>query len=315
MASSNKRPWHIFYFLGGIILLIAFWCGFWFIAFAGAKELVQTNRHALLNQGLRLDCARESWGGFPFRFEFQCETVSLQFTNGGKTHSMHSMKILAVAQAYNPFHILLLIDGPSTVDGIKLTHKRALISIAASSNGNWDMSSDAAAVDATGLFSAAKLKLFARKANGKLDLAVNAEQLVATAPNYPTFSLTTAALIAWTRDVVLRQPFHGLSAELPLEITTLKMSQGPIDFIGQGRIFLDSRHRLAGKLSSQTNDIDGLMKIISPIFAMSEQDSAAIKNLLVLSNGNSSTTEADFVASEGILYWGLFKLAELPPIY
>ena len=66
----------MFYPLAGMILLGALWCGYWFIAFVSAKELVQAKRQEFLNRGLQLDCAHESWGGFPFRFEFQCEAAS-----------------------------------------------------------------------------------------------------------------------------------------------------------------------------------------------------------------------------------------------
>jgi hypothetical protein len=74
---------------------------------------------------------------------------------------------------------------------------------------------------------------------------------------------------------------------------------------------------LAGKLSSQTNDIDGVMKFIEPIFALSEQDSERIKNLISLTGRDpaTNTTKADFSARDGALYWGLIKLADLTPLY
>ena len=82
MASTAKRPWYMFYPLAGMILLSLVWCGYWFIAFSGAKELIQAKRLEFAGQGMELTCARESWGGFPFRFEFQCETAKLQFIHG-----------------------------------------------------------------------------------------------------------------------------------------------------------------------------------------------------------------------------------------
>ena len=74
----------MFYPLAGMILLSIVWCGYWFIAFSGAKELVQAKRLEFAGKGMELNCASESWGGFPFRFEFQCETASLQFTHGNE---------------------------------------------------------------------------------------------------------------------------------------------------------------------------------------------------------------------------------------
>ena len=59
------------------------------------------------------------------------------------------------------------------------------------------------------------------------------------------------------------------------------------------------------------------MKFITPIFALSEQDSATIRNLVTLTGSDpaTKTTKADFVAREGALYWGLIKLTDLTPLY
>ena len=306
----------MFYPLIGVILLSALWCGYWFIAFLGAKELVQAKRFELKSQGLQLDCANESWGGFPFRFEFQCDAASLQFTNANETIKFQSMKILAVAQAYNPFHVLLLIDGPSSVNGVALTHERALASVTVSGAGNLDVSSEAAKVNAKGLFSADQLNFYGRKINGKLDLAANTEGLIILDPGLP-ISITKAAIIAQTSASLLNHPYDAVATGEPLEISSLKISHGPVDLSAQGKIFLDPEHRLAGKLSSQTNNIDGLMKFIAPIFALKEEGSAAIKNLASLAGTDpvTNTTKADFTAKDGALYWGLLKLADLKPLY
>lgn len=309
----------MFYPLAGMILLSALWCGYWFIAFTGAKELVLAKRLEFANKGLQLDCTRENWGGFPFRFEFQCEAASLQFTDANETINFHSMKILAVAQAYNPLHILLLINGPSAVNGVELTHERALISVTVNAAGNLDVSSEAARINAQGLFSATQLNFYGRKINGKLDLAASTEGLTILDPNLP-ISITKAAIIAQTSASLLNQPSslnYAAATGEPLEISSLKISQGPVDFSAQGKVFLDPQHRLAGKLSSQTNDIDGLMKFIAPIFALKEEDSSAIQKLVSLigTDPATNTTKADFIARDGALYWGLLKLADLEPLY
>ena len=306
----------MFYPLAGMILLSALWCGYWFIAFEGAKKLVQAKRLEFKSQGLQLDCANESWGGFPFRFEFQCQGASLQFAQANKTYDIKSVTMLAVAQAYNPFHVLLLIDGPSTVSGVELTHERALISVTVDGTGNLDVSSEAAKINAQGLFSADKLNFYGRKINGKLDLAANTEGLTVLDSGLP-ISITKAAIVAQTNASLLTQPYDAAATGEALEISSLKISQGPVDLTAQGKIFLDPQHRLAGKLSSQTNDIGGLMTLIAPLLALNDEDSAAIKNLVSLAATDpaTKTAKADFTASDGALYWGLLKLADLKPLY
>ncbi len=116
MASQAKRPWYMFYPLAGMILLSLLWCGYWFIAFSGARELIQAKRLEFTGRGMELTCARETWGGFPFRFEFQCETAKLQFIHDTQTYNVQTTKILAIAQAYNPLHVILLVDGPTSID-------------------------------------------------------------------------------------------------------------------------------------------------------------------------------------------------------
>jgi hypothetical protein len=224
--------------------------------------------------------------------------------------------MLAVAQAYNPFHVLLLVDGPSSINEVEFTHERALISVAVNGSDDLDVSSEVAKVNAPGLFSADQLNFYGRKINGKLDLAANTEGLTVLDPGLP-ISITKAAIVAKTNESLLKRPYDAAATGEILEISSLKISQGSVDLTAQGKIFLDPQHRLAGKLSSQTNDIDGLMKSLAPLLALNDEDSAAIKNLVGLAGTDptTKTTKADFTAANGALYWGLLKLADLKPLY
>ncbi len=314
MASNAKRPWYMFYPLAGMLLLSILWCGYWFIAFSGAKELIQAKRLEFAGQGMTLACARENWGGFPFRFEFQCDIASLQLTHNDETHKIESIKILAIAQAYNPLHVILLVDGPTAVDRTTVIHDRALISVTVGLDKDWDASLEAASVNAHDLFTAGQLKLFARKINGRLDLAADTKELTVIQPDNPPITVSSAEFVGQTDASLLsQQRLVGHS----LEISALKISQNAVDFAATGTASLDPQHRLAGKLSSQTNDINGLMKFIEPIFTLNEQDSATIKNLVTLTGSDpaTKTTKADFTAKDGALYWGLIKLADLTPLY
>ena len=304
----------MFYPLAGMILMSLVWCGYWFIAFSDAKELIQAKRLDFAGKGMELACAHESWGGFPFRFEFQCDIASLQLTHGDETYKIQSTKILAVAQAYNPLHVILLVDGPTSIDRTTVIHERALISVTVNLDKDWDASLETAGVDAHGLFTAGQLKLFARKINGRLDLAADTKELTVIQPENPPVIVSSAELVGQTNASLLTQ--RRLAGQ-SFEISALRISQGPVDFAATGTVFLDPQHRLAGKLSSQTNDIDGVMKFIEPVFALNERDSTTIKNLVTLTGSDpaTNTTKADFVAKDGALYWGLLKLADLTPLY
>ena len=304
----------MFYPLAGMILLSLVWCGDWFIAFLGAKELIQAKRLEFTGRGMELTCARETWGGFPFRFEFQCETAKLQYIQGSETYNVQTTKVLAIAQAYNPLHVIVLVDGPTSIDRTTVIHDRALISVTVGLDKDWDASLETASVNAHGLFTAGQLKLFARKINGRLDLAASTNELTVIQPENSPIIVSSAELVGHTNTALLtQQRLAGQS----FEISALKISHGPVDFAATGTVSLDPQHRLAGKLSSQTNDIDGVMKFIEPIFALNEEDSATIKNLVTLTGSDpaTNTTKADFSAKDGALYWGLIKLADLTPLY
>ena len=264
---------------------------------------------------MELACARESWGGFPFRFEFQCETASLQFIHGNETYNIQSTKILAIAQAYNPLHVILLVDGPTSIDRTTVIHERALISVTVRPRQDWDASLEAAKRKCPGPVYGRPIETLRQKnkrqagsrsrhrgAHGDPSRTIRPSPFQApnsSAKPAPHSSRNSA--------------WHGQA----LEISSLKISQGPVDFAATGTVSLDPQHRLAGKLSSQTNDIDGVMKFIEPIFALNEQDSATIKNLVTLTGSDpaTKTTKADFTARDGALYWGLIKLADLTPLY
>jgi hypothetical protein len=154
MASNAKRPWYMFYPLTGMILVSLLWCGYWFIAFSGAKELFEAKRLEFAGRGMAFSCARESWGGFPFRFEFQCGTAKLHFIHGSQTYGVQTSKILAIAQAYNPLHVIVLVDGPTSIDQTAVIHDRALMSVTAGLDQDWDASLETASVTAQGLFTA-----------------------------------------------------------------------------------------------------------------------------------------------------------------
>ena len=50
-----------------------------------------------------------------------------------------------VMQAYNPFHIIGLVDGPTSVNGKTLAHDKARSSLLYDLQGNWDAAANAAA--------------------------------------------------------------------------------------------------------------------------------------------------------------------------
>ena len=285
MSPAVKRPWYMFYPLAGMLLLCILWSGYWFVKSGIVHTIVAQQRANLAAQGLELTCANESWGGFPFRFEFQCEVPNFHY--GGM--SLASSKLLAIAQAYNPSHVLLLVNGPTSLStplqNFAATHDDALISIEGHDNGDWDVSSDAALLDVPKLFSSAQVRLFARQVDGKTELAGNLTGVVLKGQiNLETAEFRTQLIDTQT-----------------LDIKELKLTSGPVNFAATGTLGLDARHQRAGKLSTQTNDSDALIELISPLFQISEKDGVTIKSLIKAQNPDPSAPlqKANFTAHHG----------------
>jgi hypothetical protein len=310
IMTTAKRPWYMFYPLGGMLLLSVIWSGYWYVATSKIKQQLAEQRQILKIRNVSLDCGKETWGGFPFRFEFTCEATTLRYLDA----IVESKKLRAVAQAYNPFHILLLIDGPSTVSQrgkppITATHRDALISIIYDTKGNWDVSSELADTNVQNLFSGTSLKFFARYRDGKIDLAGNADGLAVQTPNNVQGKIDHAEFLARS---------DALPSDNPsIAIQAIKITSGSAALNAQGNIGMNAAHQLTGKLTVQTDNIDALLKLVAPLVAMKEQDLAAVKSLLMMQGNNpaSPLQKAEFTAKDGGLYWGLLKISDLKPVY
>jgi hypothetical protein len=302
MSPPIKRPWYMFYPLAGMVLISIIWSGYWYVAFTQAQRLVAERRAEFASRGMELSCSREAWGGYPFRFEFQCDGMSLNYAG----NALKTGKALAIAQAYNPFHLLFKINGPTSIQRgeatvATATHDDALVSITMTANGDWDMSSDVANVSVRDQFTSDTFKFFARKLDGHIEFAGTAMGAKLT----QGVAIDTAEFKA------------ALIDNTSIDLSLLKLTSGTTTFEGAGNIELDASHRIAGKLSTQTNDLNGLLKLAAPLLQLNEKDQEAIRDLIVAHNAdpNSTLQRADFIGRDGAIFWGLFKLADSPPLY
>ena len=305
--TTAKRPWYMFYPLAGMLLLCAVWSGYWFVANREIQQQIATEHKKLQTEGVDLQCGQAFWGGFPFRFEFTC--LNLSFVSQQAT--ITTPKLRAVAQAYNPFHILLLIDGPTTIakGNVKLAsvnHRNGIVSIQYDTSGNLDLRSEFFDIAVEGQAKAKSLRLFVRKQGDKIDLAGDTDAIVLQPSNTVVDRM---AFVAATSAVETETPV--------LDITSVKLSAGPTNIEGQGQLEVNAAHKLSGKLTTQTNDIDAVLKLIAPFSGMNEQSGTALKSLLALQGNDPKlpAQKAEFTAKEGELYWGAMKIGNLEPLY
>jgi hypothetical protein len=307
----------MFYPLLLVILLGAVWSLYWLFVFNQAKDIVAQARADLATQGATLACAQESWGGYPFRIEFACAGAEATVKTPARTMNFKAKDVAAVMMAYNFRHVLAFVDGPSELNGVGVSHNPARISLETAPDGAFDIAGEAPNVvvaSAAGPLEAEMLRLFARRKDGSLDLAANADRLTVagTALDRAEFTGATPAAILDAPDPVAAAAKTGQ----PFTLAEAKVTKGDVAITAKGAIHLDPEKRPAGKITTGTNDIDKLLAELAPKLQLSDENVAAAKSMLAIlaTDPNSKTRSADLIAQNGELYWGPFKLTDLPPL-
>jgi hypothetical protein len=286
-----------------LIFAATLWSVYWFIAVDIAKDRFTREKNNLSSRGFLLGCNSETWGGFPFRFEFTCASPIMRFED---RLEIKSANVLAVVLAYNPRQVVLLIDGPSAVSGITplpliVGHRRAVASITIGKDNQPILAADLPQLVIDGLLAADRVRYDSRVAvDGRIEVAASVNKLNYRPEGRPEFP-------------VARGELHGfLSGERTFDVESIVLTQGSVRYWGKGEVRLDAHNRIAGKLSTETNDLDGLMTVLEPHLNLTADQKTSLRAVLGLI-GNES--RADMTASDGQLFIGPFKIADLIPLY
>jgi hypothetical protein len=289
--------------LAAVLLLALLWTIYWFIAQGMVKTRFAEERAHLAAQGLTLACAEEGWGGFPFHFEFTCGSPVVILNDRGE---VRSSKLLLAALAYAPWQVVALLDGPSTVTAtgkapLEITHQRAVAAVTLDRDSKPRMSAEIPALSIPGLGTAAKLMLHSRPAaGGGTDVAASVTDGNYQPEGKPPLPIAQGDLLG------------TLQSPSALRVENVTLQNGSVRYWGSGTVALDAAHRISGKLETETNDLDGLLKLLAPHLRMSDQQAAGLRSVLGLL-GNEA--KAPLIAQDGALYLGPFKIADLTPLY
>jgi hypothetical protein len=273
------------------------------VALAVVKDIVERERLKLTERGYDFACGAESWRGYPFRLEFSCTAPSARIEGEERASSGD---LVAAALAYNPWHVILLLDGPTDVvlaggHRIELTHSRIVGSIEVQDSRITSSSFRITGAGAAGLFTVDGLLLHWRhQPQRSWDIALSFNKLAVH---------TTAA-----DDLAIA---HGemtgyIARDRRLNVDRVELRQGNVQYWGTGHIEIDDARRIAGELSTETNDLNGLLDIIEPHLLMNDQQKTNFRLALGLLGKNA---KADVLARDGVLYIGPFKAAEMLPLY
>jgi len=112
-AKTARRPSGLFIVPTLAVLLVAgLWSLFWWFASVRAEAELDRMLAKQAEEGRVISCGERRTGGFPFRFELRCSHPHLAVTREDTTFSVDAASLLAVAQIYDPNHLLFEADAP-----------------------------------------------------------------------------------------------------------------------------------------------------------------------------------------------------------
>ena len=322
MERKRGRPWRMLAPLIAVIVLAVLWSVYWTVVSAAIKDGYAEAEQDLAQRGISLNCEAGEWGGFPFRVERNCAAPRLSITD--PQMDISASHLLLAVQAYNPRHAIALVDGPTTIRGAdsrrdqprartgepQVFRRGQLAGIArtAETRRSGDRQGRSAcssmheqpAMDSTDVaLTAEKLEL--TLANGKL-LAIDNFDLAATVPEE-----------ALNRDVLR----HLATTGKEIAVTSVSAQQGELKITGSGTVGIDSDGYPKGRIPTRISHPDLVFKIVENIAGLPEEELAAARTLvdLLQQNAAGSEPQLDLIAKDRKLYWGPFKLADLPPLF
>ena len=303
MTGKPKRPWKMILPLAGFILLFAIWSAYWFFANSAAQAFVAREREKLARQGANLACDEESWGGFPFRFEFSCKNPVVTLAEG---HTLRSGTLLVVAQAYNPTHIIALLDGPTHVRlpqhaAEVINHERLIASAKFRSNVQPQIS--------------VAVKNIVHQTWGQVKaLQVDTRPVSAMSNEFSMALDGVNVLPPDTPPIVLdRAHVTGtFASEQDIAVTAIATAKADITLNGRGHVSLDPQRRATGQFTLETNDLKGVMAELDPHIHMSDETRAGVGAMLAFMGKKA---KVKLSAQDGQLFIGPLKIGELLPVY
>lgn len=283
-----------------VLALLVLWTIYWFIASHIVKSNVDDERAKLANEGKTLTCSHETWGGYPFRFEVICDQPRLDLGNGV---AVQSLKLQALAQAYDPGHVIALLDGPTILTipeqpAITIQHDQVIGSYVASPTKG-----DIATVE---------FRNVVAKPIGKLDAAVasarkRSDDLQDFALNVTGLTITTGSDQTLAVDSLAADA--TLTDQTTLTLSSSEATLGTLKATAQGSIMRDATNRPAGTLAIALSDPAQAAMIAAKSLKLTPEQQSAITAALTLMGG-----KANLVAKDGQLSLGPFPITQLPPL-
>jgi hypothetical protein len=302
MSSRTSRRYGAMLTL--VILLFGGWSWFWFSASDKVEAAVEGWRAREAKAGRIYECGTQSVGGYPFRFELNCDNASALFATNQPPIELKATGILVAAQVYQPnlliseFHGPLTVASPGQPPSLIANWKLFQSSVRGTPARPERVSLvfDKPVLDgvdngvAHTVLRAEHIEVHGRIAEGSIndhpaiEVALRLSQALA-----PDFRPAAVQPVDATVDTVLRglndfspKPWHERFREMQanggsIEVTQARMQQGETVAVGSGSIAINANGRLQGQLRMTIAGLEAFLKTIGA--EQMVQKSAAVDKL------------------------------------
>jgi len=314
-----------------VVALIAGWTWFWKYAAAKAEIAMDGWRAREAQAGRVYACGSQSTGGFPFRFEVNCDAASAVFRSNQPPVEVKAGSVLVVAQVYQPNLLISEIQGPLTIADIGQAPKIV---------ANWKLGQsslrgtprapervsivfDEPVIDLvtngneTNLLRAQRVELHGRIAEGSaadnpvIEVVLRLAQAAAPAFNPATVRPVDAEIMGVMRGLgdFAPKPWHERFRELQrrggrIDITQARIAQGDTVAIGSGSLSIDPNGQLDGQLDITVAGLEPFLVSIGAQQAIQKSPSmdkvAGVLNRLSPGLGDVAREQAGANLSAGI---------------
>ena len=272
-----------------VAALIGGWSWFWSYASGKIQAAVEGWRAREATAGRIYTCGSENLGGYPFRFELNCDRASALFQSNRPPVEVKAQGILVVAQVYQPNLLISEIHGPLTVAApgqppkFVVNWKQFMSSVRGTPRVPervslvWDRPVIDHVVDGRSqmLFRADHAEIHGRLAQGSIaDHPAVEVGLRLKGGLVPGFAATAAQPVDATIDTVLRglkdfspKPWHERFRQMQadggkIEVTQARVEQGETLAVGAGSVSINPNGHLQGQLSVTVAGLEPFLKSI-----------------------------------------------------
>lgn len=352
---KKSKPWVIALPVVAIVVLMCAWVVYWWVVMDASREGFARWTQQVEQTGMTVNCAKQEWAGFPVRIDMNCAPLELSWQNQQGQGSIHLGQMETVFQAYNPRHILAAVSGPASyrIGSAGSTQPNAVFTATFLPATASVILSDKELVRTALVLEelvvdiggegnvgaqgrARKLEVHSRFVSGEqngskqLEIAADAEDMSLAGPAIVDvvaipMSLERLSLRAKVDGDFTRatDPTTALQAFVAsggtVHISSLSGQRGPVGIEASGELTFDQRGRANGELRTEVTNLQHIFEELEQAGRMGEMEAAFSFNILKMlegaTSGRKGALKVPLVVQKGKIYFGPFKIAELPPLF